>query len=176
MRRSTIKNGAPVWELTITAVQKGRELAIARGADPEVVVLALYLAHIRFSNVVGDEIQVNHPDLSAESARKYLERWKVSVEKRELVLESIRAHHRPGKPDSLEAEVMKNAECYKFITWDKLKLYYNDLLKRGYTKEKAVELVRLKFEQKKAILTFSECTNDAEKGYLEIDRELQKLV
>lgn len=175
MRRQTVRNGAPVWQLTKTAVAKGRQLARKYDVDSEAVVLALYLAHIKFDKEVGGPIQKDHMSLSAESASKYLEGREYPKDKIDIVLEAIRDHHKPGKPKSLLAEVMKNAECYKFITWSGTKIYYDDLIRRGYSRSRSDELVRLKFQQKKDILTFSECIAEAERNYLEIDRNLKLL-
>ncbi len=171
----TDKNGAPVWELTETAVAKGRELAEKYGVDEVTVVVALYLAHICFDKVVGGKVQKNHPDLSANMAEGYLSDWGCPAEQKQNILAAIRDHHKPGKPATLVAEVMKNAECYKFITWDKLKLYYDDLLSRGYSREQSIKLVQRKFDQKKAVLTFPECIRDAEDDYTEIEEALAKL-
>ncbi len=175
MRQMTVENGAPVWELTETATAKGEELSEKYGVDTETVLAALYLAHICFDKQVGGEIQKNHPDLSAIMAEKYLDSWGCPEEQQMTILEAIRDHHKSGKPNSLVAEVMKNAECYKFITWDKLSVYYDDLLSRGYSKEEAKKYVLHKFDQKKAILTFPECIRDAEVGYIGIQEALQKL-
>ncbi len=175
MYQKTLENGAPVWELTETAVAKGRELSKKYGVDAETVVVALYLAHICFDKEVGGEVQKNHPELSASMAENYLEQWGCPRDKSTEILQSIRDHHKSGKAETLAAEVMKNAECYKFITWDKLRLYYEDLLSRGYSKEQFIAYVQRKFEQKKAVLTFPECVKDAEAGYLGIQKALASL-
>lgn len=175
MRIKTEENGAPFWDLTVTAVTKGRELAELYNVDSEVVELALWLAHICFSNVVGDEIQKNHTKLSADLAKQYLAVWGYPEDKAQIVYESILGHHSQGVGATKVAEVMKNAECYKFISWPKLKLYYEDLLTRGYEAKEAEKLVRLKFEQKEAILTFTECIADANNAYPLIDGELKAL-
>jgi len=175
MRHQTRINGAPVWNLTKTAVIKGRELAELYNVDPEIVELSLWLAHICFSDKVGDEIQKNHTKLSAELAKKYLREWGYPEEKTDFVCESILNHHQDRPSNSKVAEVMKNAECYKFISWPKLRLYYEDLLRRGYSLAEADSLARLKFDQKKSILTFPECIADAKAGYSIIDEELRAL-
>ena len=116
MRERTLKNGAPAWELTEIAVAKGKELAKKYAVDEELVVAALYLAHIIFSKKIGGRVQKRHEELSARLAEKYLRRWKVNPAKREIIMNAIRAHHEKVPTQSKVAEVMKNAECFKFIT------------------------------------------------------------
>ncbi|MEK7608487.1 MAG: HD domain-containing protein [Patescibacteria group bacterium] len=148
MHRKTIENGAPTWALTELAVAKGEELAKKYNVDRELVVVALYLAHVIFSKKINGRIQGNHEELSARLAEKYLKRWKVDPRKTMIILNAIRAHHEKVKAESKVAEVMKSAECFKFITVQGAVIYLHDLGGRDLSLSDAVRQVRRKAKQK----------------------------
>lgn len=60
MQEQTRKNKAPAWELTEIVIKKGKNLSKKYNADTNLVLIALYLAHISFSTKVGGKIQRNH--------------------------------------------------------------------------------------------------------------------
>jgi len=161
MYKQTEINKSPSWLLTCIAIQKGRELATKYNVDENIVLTSLYLQHTVFSPIWNGEIQKNHPKLSAEFSKKYLEEWKVPKEEQDIILNAIEAHHNAVETKSLIAEVVKNAECYKFITVKGAMIWLHELGKRGVTYEEAVTKVIAKMEQKMNLLTFDECKEEA---------------
>ena len=155
MRKQTRKNGAPAWLLTEMAVVKGRELAKRYQVDQELVVASLYLAHTVFSKKLHGKIQKKHTGLSAKFVKAYLKRWHVPEQKQKIILNSIEAHH-DGVPTKYgEAEVVKNAECYKFLTVKGALILLHDLGRRGLSFEQAAEVVKYKADQKIGYITLS---------------------
>jgi hypothetical protein len=170
MKQSTIQNDAPSWLLTEMVVEKGRELARKYEADEELVVASLYLAHIVFSKGLKDKIQQQHTKLSSRMAKTYLDKWKVPEEKQKIILNAIEAHHGDVLTESKEAEIMKNAECYKFITVKGCLILLHDLGRRGHSFEDAIKFVFFKLNQKLSYLTLDECKKDGEKNATEIKK------
>ena len=150
MYNQTIKNKAPSWLLTMLAVNVGKELAEEYDVDENIV-----------DPVTKGEIQKNHPELSATFVEnnKLLEKWNIPENERNIVLEAIRSHHKKEKSKNLIVEVIKNAECQKFITIEGALIWLHELGLRGYDFEKAKELVFYKMEQKKSLLTLDKCIN-----------------
>ncbi|MBI4163239.1 MAG: hypothetical protein HY512_00120, partial [Candidatus Aenigmarchaeota archaeon] len=116
MYKQTLKNKAPSWILTELAVKKGEELAEKYKVDKRFVLTSLYLAHTIFSPIWKGKIQKNHPNLSSKFVKKYLDKWGVNKSDQEIILNSIEAHHANVPTKSLISEVVKNAECFKFVT------------------------------------------------------------
>lgn len=172
MRERTLKNGAPAWELTEIAVAKGKELARKYAVNEELVVVALYLAHIVFSKKIGGRVQKRHEELSARLADKYLKSWKVGSVKREIILNAILAHHEKVPPQNKVAEVMKNAECFKFITVPGALILLHDLGTRHLTFAEAVEQAKYKARQKLGYISLKRLKKEAEKNYRETMRVL----
>lgn len=172
MRAQTKKNGAPAWSLTEISVEKGRHLARSKAVREDLVVLALYLAHSVFSKDIDGEIQRDHPFLSADFAKAFLEEQAVSNEDIEVVINAIQAHHDHVEGKSLEAEVMKNAEGFKFLSVEGAEIFLKDLQRRGMTLAEAKQEVKRKMSQKLGFLTFPECIVEARNNITLIEKKL----
>ncbi len=162
MRQQTERNKSPAWLLTEIAIRKGMELSKKHKADERLVLTSLYLSHTVFSPVWKGKIQKNHTRLSSDFVNKYLEKWEVEPEEKEIILNSIEAHHNKVPAESLVAEVVKNAECFKFVTIEGSLILLHELGRRGVPFDEAVDMVIEKMEQKKKLLTLEECKKEAE--------------
>ena len=170
MQKQTLKNKAPVWPLTVISIQKGKELSKKYKVDEKLVLTSLYLAHTIFDTTVKGKIQKNHTQLSSQFVRSYLKQWNVSKEEQNIIINAIKAHHGEVPTKSKVAEIMKNAECFKFVTLKGCLIYFKDLKKRGYLYDEAIKQVLHKMETKKQLLTLKECKKDAEKNCREIKK------
>ena len=173
MQKQTQINKAPAWRLTQLAIAKGRELAEKYHEDERLILTSLYLAHTVFSPIWGGEIQQKHPFLSAEFSKKYLEEWKVPEVEQKIILNSIQAHHGAVETESQIAEIVKNAECFKFVTMEGALIYLHEWGKRQVDYEEARDKVLQKMEQKKKLLTLEECIQEADKNCQQIRKIFQ---
>ena len=107
MWRQTQENKAPAWALTELAIQKGKELSKKHNVDERLILTSLYLAHTVFNQVWKGEIQINHPELSSDFVKVYLDEWNVAKDEQEIILNSIAAHHNKTPTTSKIAEVVK---------------------------------------------------------------------
>jgi len=170
MLKQTKKNKAPAWLSTELAIKKGKELSKKYKVDERLVLTSLYLAHTVFSPVWKGSIQKNHPKLSSKFVKKYLDRWEVSKKEQEIILNAIEAHHNQFPAKSKTAEVVKNAECFKFVTIKGALILLHELGTRNIPFEEAVDKVIGKMKQKKGLLTLVDCKKEAEKNCDEILR------
>jgi len=168
MYKQTQINKAPAWRLTELAIKKGKELAKKYKEDERLILTSLYLAHTVFSPIWQGEIQKNHPKLSAEFSKKYLEKWEVTKEEQEIILNAIEAHHNDVETKTKIAEIVKNAECFKFVTIEGSLIWLHELGLRNIPYEEAREKVIKKMEQKRELLTLDDCIKEAEVNCKEI--------
>jgi len=175
MQEQTGKNKSPAWLLTEIAVKKGEELSRRYIVDEKIVVTSLYLAHIVFSPEWQDNTQKNHPELSSNFAKPYLKKWKVSAFNQGMILNSIEAHHNKVPCQTKTAEVVKNAECFKFVTVEGCSIYLHELGLRGINFHEAVERVIKKMKQKKSLITLKDCKKEAEKNCKDISKLFNSL-
>ncbi len=168
MRKQTKLNRAPAWLLTEIAIKKGRELAERYDVDRRLVLTSLYLAHTVFDPIWKGKIQKNHPTLSAAFAKTYLKTWGVPKEEQEIILNAIEAHHGKVPTKSKIAEVVKNAECFKFITIQGSLIYLHELGLRKVSFHEAVGKVIEKMEHKQRLLTLKDCIKEAKRNCADI--------
>jgi HD superfamily phosphodiesterase len=171
MREKTIENKAPAWLLTEIAIKKGIELSKKNNVDERLVLVSLYLAHTIFSPIWQGDIQKDHPELSAKFIKSYLDEWNVDMKEQNIILNAIEAHHNKVPTKSKIAEVVKNAECFKFVTIEGSLIWLHELGVRKVPFEEAVDKVIQKMDQKKSLLTFDDCVQEAEENCNKI-REL----
>ena len=164
MVKQTRENKAPSWLLTELAIRKGRELSEKHEVDERLVLTSLYLAHTIFSPIWHGEIQKNHAKLSSEFVKGYLDSWEVSKDEQQIILNSIEAHHDGVPTKSKIAEVVKNAECFKFISVEGALIWLHELGIRQVPYEEAVDKVLAKMKQKKVLLTLNDCIKEAEEN------------
>jgi len=86
MQKQTQINKAPAWLLTELAIKKGKEFSKKHDVDERLVLTSLYLAHTVFSPIWKGDIQKNHPKLSSEFIKKYLDEWNVDKNEQEIIL------------------------------------------------------------------------------------------
>ncbi|HLD85529.1 MAG TPA: HD domain-containing protein [archaeon] len=168
MRKQTKKNKAPAWLLTELAIEKGKEFSKKYNVNERLVLTSLYLAHTIFSPILEDDIQKNHTKLSYEFAKKYLDEWKVGKNEQKIILNAIEAHHNEVPTNSKVAEVVKNAECFKFVTAEGCLIFLHELGVRQVPFDESLKKVIQKMEQKKSLLTLAECKREAEENCIKI--------
>ncbi|MDA3855223.1 MAG: hypothetical protein PF569_03120 [Candidatus Woesearchaeota archaeon] len=164
MYEQTKKNKAPSWLLTKLAIEKGVELSKLHNVDEKLVLVSLYLAHTKFSPIWHGGTQQNHPELSSSFIKEYLDKWEISKNEQEIILNSIESHHNKIKTKSKIAEVVKNAECFKFLTIEGSLILLHELGLRGFPFNESVEKVIQKMEQKLNLLTLDDCKKEANKN------------
>ena len=162
MYNQTSINKAPSWLLTCLAVEVGESLADEFNVDSNIVMLTLYLQHLVFDPITKGEVQKHHPDLSADYVinNQLLEKWNIPLEDRKVIIEAIRSQHKKEVNPDLTIEVIKNAECQKFVTVKGALIWLHELGLRGINFDEAKELVLYKMEQKKSLLTLDKCVED----------------
>ena len=169
MYQQTKINKAPAWRLTEIAIKKGKELATKYKEDERLILTSLYLAHTVFSPIWQGKIQKNHPQLSAEFSKEYLEKWNVAKEEQEIILNAIESHHNHVETKTKIAEIVKNAECFKFVTIEGSLIWLHELGLRQVQYEEAREKVIKKMEQKRDLLTLEDCIKEADVNCKEIE-------
>lgn len=168
MHQQTLKNNAPDWQLTEIAIKKGEELCKKYKVRKDLVLASLYLAHVVFDEEIKGKIQMNHERLSVNFVKKYLNDWKIKLSDQNIILNAILAHHDKIKTESLEAEVVKNAEGFKFLTTKGCLMYLHVLGGRGLSYSDSVKQVLYKMNQKYSYLTLKDCVVEAKKNKKEI--------
>jgi HD superfamily phosphodiesterase len=170
MRRQTLANKAPIWAFTEIAINKAGKLMKKYKVRKDLVLVGTYLADcVSFKKSKGKFIRVDsHEELSARFAEKYLRKWKVPRNDMDIILNSIRAHHENAPALSTEAEVVKAADCFKFLSMEGILALMHTLGTRNMSLNEAVKFAKERAREKLGYISLPGLKKEATANYKEI--------
>jgi hypothetical protein len=92
----------------------------------------------------------------------------------EKVVNAVESHHREVPFDSLEAEIITNADCYSFLFPDNFIGHVCRNLKKGKSLEETWKFMDQKIEEKHKILSLDICKKELEPYYRTLRHYLDK--
>ena len=147
------KTGMPQIYNYDVANQKAEELAIALGANVDLAKCGTALMDIKLGEAVKNGAQPKHVQMSAEYAKEVLEKLKVDAKTTDILLNCVLAHHGQVPYKSLEAEIVANADAYRFISERGVFTTYKFALNIGKGHNEALDFVQFKLDEKFKILS-----------------------
>jgi|SRR3989344_9294147 len=160
------KYGAPsIWNFRITNRQ-GQILAEKYKADKNIVLLGTLLIDLKLGQALKENTIKQHIKMSTDTARKFLEKEKVSKETLEKVIHCIEAHHGNIPYQSREAEIVANADCYRFLTLRGSLMFLVDLVKKERESfDNALNYIEEKADEKWKIVSLPEVKKELKPNY-----------
>ncbi len=109
-----------------------------------------------------------HIKMSAEFADKLLIDLKVNEKTKEVLLNCVEAHHGTAPYKSLEAEIVANADCYRFIQTNGFLGCFESASKilGEHNILKQIEFAEMKLEEKHNTLSLDVAKEELEEQYL----------
>lgn len=157
--------GLPTIRHYELSMQAGIKLAELLNADVDLVVAGVALMDIKLGQSAKEGKQPQHVQLSRDYAQELLDEWQVEDSTKEILLNCVEAHHGKVPFGSLEAEIVANADCYRFIHPRGVMSFHATVVKRGNDHDAALKAVKAKLDEKKAILTLDLAKEDLMKYY-----------
>ena len=164
-RKEIERYGLPTirhYELSMSA---GIKLASSLGADVELVKSGISLMDIKLGQCAKEGCQAQHVEASFDYAKELLSEWNVDEETKEILLNCVSAHHAKIPYKTLEAEIVANADCYRFLHPRGVMSFHATVVKRGNEHDAALAAVKAKLEEKKNILSLDIAKKDLQKYY-----------
>lgn len=168
------KYGNPVLEYYILSVQKGEEITKRLNANVELVKTAVALIDIKLGECHKLGIPKQHVQKSYEYAKQILKENKVDKTTTKFLLDCVLNHHTIGKRNSLEEEIVINADCYRFIHPLGVFAWIQEVTRRGKRHNEAIDLVLAKLEEKHNLLSLDCCKKELEPYYKKIKKLLEE--
>lgn len=147
------------------SLAKGQEIARALGAEASVVAIGTCLMDVKLGQAFAEGRLGDHVEMSREVAEAFVKRFSLEEHEVRSIINSVVAHHGSVPFESLEAEVVANADCYRFLHPVGVVHYIGTLSKRGLSLEKVVDGAEAKLDEKWEILTLEGCRRDLEPYY-----------
>lgn len=158
------KYGSPHLVLFNYSVDKAIELAEKFGADKDISHLGAILADFK----LGEAKELNkieqHVKISSEASKKLLDNYDLDDVSKSKIINCVEAHH--GKTPFLckEAEIVCNADCYRFIH---PKCFFEFILAKDVSNDylEILKFAESKLEEKHNLLTLDICKQELEPYY-----------
>ncbi|NIM46711.1 MAG: HD domain-containing protein [Candidatus Aenigmarchaeota archaeon] len=166
----------PSFESTEHIVKKGQELAQKLNVDEKIVIVSCYLIDTGLGKAVKEGKIKEHIKFSLEIANRFLDNFDLSKEDKEKIINSIAAHHGKIGHNSIESEIVKNADNFRFLDPSKIaRGIYKGGIKYKMGFKETIELLKNKVEEKYNLVTLDICKEEAEKNYRVIKEFLNRV-
>lgn len=130
------------------SLQKGLWLAEKMNANPDLVRAGISLMDLKLGEAFKNGIQKEHVKMSSEAAKVFLSDYDLDKNEKEILINSVEAHHGSISYNSIEAEICANADCYRFIHPKGVFYYFTTLSKRYSDFDSVINQIETKLNEK----------------------------
>lgn len=145
--------GLPTLRHYELSLVKGIELAKKLNADANLVQAGVALMDIKLGQAAKEGHQPEHVKYCVEYAEKLLTELGIDEPYYSNLVNCVAAHHGAIPFTSLEAEIVANADCYRFIHPRGVMSFHATVVKRGNEHDAALKAVEAKLDEKYGILS-----------------------
>lgn len=162
----TDKYGLPTKLHLDLSIEKGIEIAEMLEADSNIVAVGVALMDIKLGEAFAAKRQPEHVKMSAEATRAFLSQHNIKEHLADKVINCVEAHHGTIPFSCIEAEIVANADCYRFIHPKGVFHYIGTLTKRNLSFKEIIDGADAKLEEKNKILSLPYCKKQLEPHYI----------
>lgn len=152
----------------LNAISSNAALKLAKkyNADKNIVRIAVAMMDSKLPEAAHLGVGKEHIKMSAEAAKELLKDADCLDEKqKENIIKCVEQHHGVEKFFSIEAEVVANADCYKFIHPKGVLFYASMLGRRFHEFDKELEQLDYKLNEKHNALSLPMAKEELEPFY-----------
>lgn len=174
--RAEIKKYNPDMEfLHDISLDAGIRLAKKYGVDENIVKIGISLMDCKLPEASHLGTPKQHILMSSNATKEILKEVDfLDEDTKENIIKCVEQHHGAEKFFSLEAEVVSNSDCYKFIH-PKGVLYYSSMLgRRFHNFDKELEQLNFKLNERHNILSLDFAKEELEPYYEFFQKAINK--
>jgi hypothetical protein len=146
------------WEI---ANKKRIELSKKLKADEELVRIGTMLMDVKIGQALKEKRLQNHVRMSVAATKDFLEKFSLSKEREERIINCTAAHHGTIPYICLEAEICANTDCFRFLSPRGFIGFLLLLGKEGMGFKKVLVYTEKKLEEKYEIISLDVCKEEA---------------
>ncbi len=162
----TEKNGLPTRMHLDLSIEKGIEIAKMLNADSNIVIAGVALMDVKLGEAFATKRQPEHVKMSADAAKVFLNQFDVDKDTKAKIINCVEAHHGAVPFSCIEAEIVANADCYRFVHPKGVLHYIGTLTKRNLSFKEIIDGAEAKLEEKNMILSLPYCKKELEPYYV----------
>ena len=103
---------------------------------------------LKLGEAFKNGIQKEHVKMSSEAAKVFLSDYDLDKNEKEILINSVEAHHGSISYNSIEAEICANADCYRFVHPKGVFYYFTTLSKRYSDFDSVINQIETKLNEK----------------------------
>ena len=170
-KKETSGDFGPFMDL---ANDKGQELAEKLGANKDIVLLGTLFMDIKRKQAVAENRVEAHVKMSLDVTKEFLKSFDLDKETKNKIYNCVEAHHRDVPFSCTEAEIVANADCYKFI-WVKSFVQYFFYAKSERDFNDLLNFIETKINDKWKNISLGICKEELEPHYKLVKEMIEKL-
>lgn len=151
------ETGDAIRPLFVIANNIGQTLAKKLNANKDVVMLGTLFMDLKRNQAVRENRIQDHTKMSLDAAKEFLNKYNIDQKTQDKVLNCIEAHHGDVPFKSIEAEIVANADCYKFLHPKGFMQFVAILGKRYDNLDKLLNCAEEKLDEKWKVLSLDIC-------------------
>jgi hypothetical protein len=159
------KYGLPSLVHLYLSLDKGTQIANNLNCDNYLVRIGICLMDLKLGEAFKKNEQNKHVEYSLKAAKEFLERFDILPKQKEILLNTIAAHHKAVPFISIESEICANADCYRFMHPLGVFYYLVTLGKRDMAPLQILEAAESKLDEKLNILSLDYCKKELMDSY-----------
>ncbi len=150
-----------------TAIINAERLAKHYGADPTLAKIGTMLMDIKIGECMNKGKPETHVAESLKYSDEILSKVNIDSKLKAFLLDLVRYHHGTDKYPSKEAEIVANADCYRFLLKEGTYKLILNTGEWGWDMEKSKQYVLSKLEEKYKTLSLDMAKQELEPLYHE---------
>lgn len=170
-RTEISKFGLPTLRHYELSQEKGAELATKMNADVNLVKAGIALMDIKLGQAAKEGHQPEHVKDCVEFSEKLLKDMEIDDPYYSILINCVAAHHGAIPFETIEAEIVANADCYRFIHPRGVMSFHATVVKRGMDHDTALKAVEGKLDEKYRILSLDYAKADL-LGYYKMFKDI----
>src|SRR3989338_2399597 len=159
------KYGEPPKFLFVEAAKYAARLADEMDIDKGIVSVGVWLMDAKLPQALKEKKQTDHVKMSSEASKEFLSGFDLPKEKVEKIINCVEGHHKDVPWTCKEAEVVANADCYKFLVVKNWLSFLHSLGERKMPFQDALKYAEQKADEKWKILSLDICKKELEPQY-----------
>lgn len=154
--------------------KKALELSEKLCVDKTITLVGVYLMDIKLGEAFQKGKLPEHVKMSVKATKEFLERFNFDKETKEKIMNCVEAHHAGVPYTCKEAEIVANADCYRFLHPKGVFALFVSLAKEGFGFTEILNWAEMKLDEKYKILSIDICKQELEPYYHQF-KELIKI-
>ena len=126
------------------------------GVDENLCKAGIALADIKLGYCMKNGLWSKHIDYGYKYAEEILESLKVDEQTKKLLLHCVLTHHGDITYENIIAEIVANADCYRFLTPAGIIAYFQFATSKTSNQNDAIDMAIAKMTEKKNVVSLTE--------------------